>query len=700
MSDLLKCFLRKNILDIYDDKKKLNLKLYMDIYSKVYKHCLDNTRIPFNTDKNINVRKLVFDQRKILYDYILEVIKEVCNKILVKVKKTNFLINSYNLEYNNFMICSKIFNKIFEYYNRLNLENENNKLLFIDECKNIFVEIVIRSIHGNLIYNIMEIVDNNRVNNNTFDFLTIKKVVKSFIETDIHEDLTNYDIFFKNSFINYSIDYYCKKFSYVNFFETVDRFIEYEMFICENYLNNSGSDLIETHKKMLIDCLIIKYFDNIEEYYYNALENKNINKIVEIYLFFKKYSNQDNLKLDKKSLIVTIFKKFCKNDIDKTIKEFVNEKKFMIVETFIDINNFYNSLINQMCNDINLMKIYTEIFLEKINLLEGKKHNISNYLCKYIDITFQKLNDNYELKLNNIIKLVYYLNDKDYFEIFYKKYLSKRLINNFKKKNNEVLDIEIYLLKQLKEVIDNGEIEKLKLMINDYKISETLYGEFENKKFNTLVITQAVWPNKHINKSNINSVVYKHLQGFEDFYKNKHNDRKLLWNKDLITGTITTNFLKKKYTFSLTHNMIDVVLKFNNCDVLEKKIFDNDYKSDINILLKSRLLLEDENNLILNKKYNNKKQKISLIISKDKTDNKSITTIVNVNRNEIIMASLVRIMKSRRTLSHNNLISECLEQISKFSPKVTDVKKNIEKLIEKEYIERNQDDMNFYNYLA
>ena len=45
MSEDLKKFLKKNILDIYNDKSILNLKIYMDIYTKVYRHCIKKTSI-------------------------------------------------------------------------------------------------------------------------------------------------------------------------------------------------------------------------------------------------------------------------------------------------------------------------------------------------------------------------------------------------------------------------------------------------------------------------------------------------------------------------------------------------------------------------------------------------------------------------------------------------------------------------------
>lgn len=62
-------------------------------------------------------------------------------------------------------------------------------------------------------------------------------------------------------------------------------------------------------------------------------------------------------------------------------------------------------------------------------------------------------------------------------------------------------------------------------------------------------------------------------------------------------------------------------------------------------------------------------------------------------------AAIVRIMKTRKQLSHNQLISELMSQL-KYPVKVVDIKKRIESLIERDYLERTADDNNVYSYLA
>lgn len=70
-------------------------------------------------------------------------------------------------------------------------------------------------------------------------------------------------------------------------------------------------------------------------------------------------------------------------------------------------------------------------------------------------------------------------------------------------------------------------------------------------------------------------------------------------------------------------------------------------------------------------------------------------------RGATIEAALVRIMKQRKLISHTELVNEVLTQMgSRFNPDLTMVKKRIESLMEREYMERAEGERQVYRYIV
>lgn len=72
---------------------------------------------------------------------------------------------------------------------------------------------------------------------------------------------------------------------------------------------------------------------------------------------------------------------------------------------------------------------------------------------------------------------------------------------------------------------------------------------------------------------------------------------------------------------------------------------------------------------------------------------------MDIGRRDLIDAAIVRIMKTKQTMSHPLLIAGVVSQL-KFTATVTDIKRRIESMLEKEYIERDANDSKVYNYIA
>ena len=83
--------------------------------------------------------------------------------------------------------------------------------------------------------------------------------------------------------------------------------------------------------------------------------------------------------------------------------------------------------------------------------------------------------------------------------------------------------------------------------------------------------------------------------------------------------------------------------------------------------------------------------KIQSIASKVETalELKETQEKVEDARKHMAEAAIVRIMKNRKTLDHNNLVTEVISQLQgRFNPAPSMIKKRIEALIDREYLER------------
>mmetsp|Transcript_26410 Transcript_26410/g.47617 ORF Transcript_26410/g.47617 Transcript_26410/m.47617 type:complete len:256 (-) Transcript_26410:205-972(-) len=79
----------------------------------------------------------------------------------------------------------------------------------------------------------------------------------------------------------------------------------------------------------------------------------------------------------------------------------------------------------------------------------------------------------------------------------------------------------------------------------------------------------------------------------------------------------------------------------------------------------------------------------------------SVPITVEEDRRHLLEAAIVRIMKARKMLNHNDLVAEVTRQLSgRFAPQPQFVKKRVESLIEREYLERDEGDRRVYRYMA
>lgn len=130
--------------------------------------------------------------------------------------------------------------------------------------------------------------------------------------------------------------------------------------------------------------------------------------------------------------------------------------------------------------------------------------------------------------------------------------------------------------------------------------------------------------------------------------------------------------------------------------ILRKVDFDASTKK------KTRNDVDDRDQFVVNTAFESNSRRIriqNIMMKESKEEREKTVEGVSRDRLYLIDAVLVRILKARKTILHQTLIPQVLEQV-KVPAQPADVKKRIESLIEREYMERDAKDRNRYNYLA
>lgn len=117
---------------------------------------------------------------------------------------------------------------------------------------------------------------------------------------------------------------------------------------------------------------------------------------------------------------------------------------------------------------------------------------------------------------------------------------------------------------------------------------------------------------------------------------------------------------------------------------------------------KIRRNIGEHDRFLFNASFTNNQRRIRItnITMKETVKERAKThEAVSNDRLYLIDAAVVRIMKARKTLDHRALMGEVMAQL-KFPASSSDIKKRIETLIEREYMERIEGDRSKYKYLA
>ncbi|KAK3674482.1 hypothetical protein LTR78_005568 [Recurvomyces mirabilis] len=382
----------------------------------------------------------------------------------------------------------------------------------------------------------------------------------------------------------------------------------------------------------------------------------------------------------------------------------------------------------------------------------------SEYISLFIDDNMKrgikdKTEAEVDLMLEKAIMVLRYLQDKDIFETYYKKHLCKRLLL----KKSVSVEVEKQMISRMKVELGNSFTLKFEAMFKDMTLSEELSNGYKKHaagvadlndskgiELSIKVLTSMTWPleafrsgiegdNDGIRPQIIYPPAIRRVkEGFERFYSQKHSGRKLTWHNNMGDALLKARFPHSKATVHdvecSTYAMLILLLfedlpngstlSFEEIEAATNIPLD-DLKRNLQSLAvapKTRFLVKtpmsreikpgDRFRYNENFVSNVRRIRVGVVSAGNKVEGdrerKETEKKNNEDRKFQIEAAIVRIMKQRKELAHAQLLTETLTQLShQFKPDVNMIKKRIEGLIEREYLERmDEAPVPSYRYLA
>ena len=342
-------------------------------------------------------------------------------------------------------------------------------------------------------------------------------------------------------------------------------------------------------------------------------------------------------------------------------------------------------------------------------------------LARYCNILLRKGTANLEEselegQLSRMIVLLEFLQDKDVFHRVYHTQLARRLVE----KMSVSEDLEEHAIKRFIESDkDCGFGHKERQMFNDIKLSKDFNQDsrFTRLGLNVQILSNGAWPFQQPIDCSLPPKLEQCVQSVTSFYTSQYQGRKLQWLHSLSKGELVTHCFKQKYVIQASTLQMTVLLQYNVATVWTVAQLAQTTGIQIEcllqvleVLVKKKLLLSDEeqleltSNLALNTKYNNRKLRLNINVPvklERKREQEINQRQVEQSRCYAIQAAIVRIMKTRQQLEHQTLVVEVMSDKSfNFKPCLPSIKKSIDFLISKEYIERVEDQRNVYSYIS
>ncbi|ONH93832.1 hypothetical protein PRUPE_8G255500 [Prunus persica] len=706
---------------------QFNSEEYMMLYTTIYNMC---TQKPPN------------DYSQQLYDKYREAFEEYITSTVLpslREKHDEFMLRELVKRWANHKVMVRWLSRFFHYLDRYFIARRS--LPALNEVGlTCFRDLVYREVNANARVAVIGLIDKER-EGEQIDRALLKNVIDIFVEIGMgHMDAYEGD--FEAYMLGDSGEYYSRKASNwiledscPDYMLKVSECLKREKERVSHYLHSSSEQkLVEKVQHELLVVYATQLLDKEHSGCRALLRDDKVEDLSRIYRLYNKIP---------KGLepVSSVFKQHVTAEGTALVQQAedvasnqtssgAGTQEQVLVRKIIELHDKYMAYVTDCFLNHTLfhkaLKEAFEVFCNKAvsgsssaELLAGFCDNILKKGGS------EKLSDEaIEETLEKVVKLLAYISDKDLFAEFYRKKLARRLL--FDRSANE--DHEKSILTKLKQQCGGQFTSKMEGMVTDLTLARDNQANFEEYLHNNpdvnpgmdltvTVLTTGYWPSYKSFDLNLPEEMVKCVEVFKGFYETKTKHRKLTWIYSLGTCNVNGKFEPKNIELVVSTYQAALLLLFNTADKLNySEILTqlNLTHDDLVRLLHSlscakyKILIKEPNTKTIsptdsfefNSKFTDRMRRIKIPLP-PVDERKKVIEDVDKDRRYAIDAAIVRIMKSRKVLGHQQLVMECVEQLGRmFKPDIKAIKKRIEDLITRDYLERDKENPNMFKYLA
>nr|ACS69068.1 CULLIN1-like protein 1 [Lilium longiflorum] len=703
---------------------------YMMLYTTIYNMC---------------TQKPPHDYSQQLYDKYREAFEEYISTTVLpslREKHDEFMLRELVKRWDNHKVMVRWLSRFFHYLDRYFIARRSLPALR-EVGLACFRDLVFNMVKGKARDAVISLIDRER-EGEQIDRALLKNVLDIFVEIGMGS-MECYENDFEADMLKDASTYYSRKASAwiledscPDYMLKAEECLKREKDRVSHYLHVSSepkllekvqNELLSVYASQLLEkehsgCHVLLRDDKVDDlsrmYRLFSKITKGLEPVSQI---FKQHVTAEGTALVKQAEDVASNRKIEKRDV-------AGLQEQVFVRKVIELHDKYMQYVNDCFQNHTLfhkaLKEAFEVFCNK-GVAGSSSAELLAMFCDNIlkKGGSEKLSDEaIEETLEKVVRLLAYISDKDLFAEFYRKKLARRLL--FDKSSND--EHERSILTKLKQQCGGQFTSKMEGMVTDLTLArehQTSFEEYLNMNphahpgidLTVTVLTTGFWPSYKSFDLNLPVEMVKCVEVFRDFYQTKTKHRKLTWIYSLGTCNINGKFDHKTMELVVTTYQAATLLLFNASDRLsyseimsQLNLTDDDVVRLLHSLscAKYKILNKEPNTKSIsptdyfefNSKFTDKMRRIKIPLP-PVDEKRKVIEDVDKDRRYAIDASIVRIMKSRKVLGHQQLVMECVEQLGRmFKPDFKAIKKRIEDLISREYLERDKDNPNLYKYLA